>query len=117
MAGNKNSGRRPRKLEDRKRLSRLYPTAITALEEALTSNITTMDAKLRAAIEVIRQVIGMPRQQTDIQAIIGVCSLGDRLAQGQIERAKNEAALLMEGINGQSVTEGEDQGESEALQE
>lgn len=111
------SGRRPRNIEDRKRLSKLYPTAIIVLEEILKDEKQLMmpDAKLRAAIEVVRQVIGMPRQQQEITGIMAMGTIGEILAQQQIERANRaQIVLLGEGLGGIDDKEGIPESEADS---
>jgi len=67
MAGNANSGRRPRKDEDRRRLGKLYPKAISYLESCLCDETKPDHVRLGAAIEVIQQKIGKPKQESTVK--------------------------------------------------
>lgn len=65
MAGNKNSGRRVRKDEERQELSRFYPEAVSVLGDLLKARSQRM--RFEAARTIIEYYIGKPSQGLDIE--------------------------------------------------
>jgi len=91
------SGRRPREIENRKILRRLYPLAVTRICEILNNPDELSSVKLEAAKIVIYQVDGKPRFQVDhtVKALIGIAS-AQQLEEAIKLALQSEAKLIAE---------------------
>jgi len=67
MAGNKNSGRKPRHLEERKLIGRHFKESVSTVVELMQGKDTPAHVRLDASRVLIDQHIGRPAQSQSIE--------------------------------------------------
>ena len=66
MAGNSNSGRKPKQEEHRKALGKYFKSAVAVVAELLIKSHTPDHVRLDAAKLIIEQQIGKPKQRQEL---------------------------------------------------